>query len=210
MDKLREFQAKQREKKDQLEKLIKREKFDLEMKHRREKNELELKHSQMRAQLKGQQVREREQRAVETSEKKSLKRKARIENDLYELLHSEEKVEKENNAPKKLKCSVQESTPCDVTNNKDLLGSCSVNLEFDFDSNCSKRELVRHTRHEPNDEINSFQQQLPVQLQQVQQQQQQQYSTNSIDDTLLNQSIDLSLFDTTTENIAKTLLDLNK
>lgn len=94
MDKLREFQAKQRASKDDLEKKIKQERFQLEQKHRNEKTELDLKHARMRNQLKSRLIAEREQRSNEKEQKKTAKRKANIEDELLDLLCQEEEQKK--------------------------------------------------------------------------------------------------------------------
>lgn len=183
MDKLREFQAKQRERKDELEKLIKKEKYELELKHRKEKSDLELKHSRMRSQLKNQLYSERENRALETNEKKALKRKARIENDLYEIITLEEEQRKN----KKSKSSENLFVLSDVTNqSRSVIKTLVENDKLD-----REESLENET-----DLINSFQQQ------------QQQQQPVRLNDSLFNQTIDLSQYET--ENIAKTLLGLNK
>lgn len=186
MDKLREFQAKQREKKDELEKIIKKEKFELELKHRNEKATLELKHSSMRAQLKSQLYSEREHRTIESNEKKSLKRKARIENDLYDLELLEQEQEK-----KKKMCSQSRSALGDVTNSINSQIYSSLTLHKNDEINLEQSNQIE------KDVIASYQQQP-----------QQQQESKQLDDSLLNQSIDLNLFDT--ENIAKTLFGLKK
>lgn len=181
MDKLREFQAKQRVKKDELEKLIKSEKYELELKHRKEKADLELKHSKLRAQLKTQLYSEREQRSFESKDNKSLKRKARLENDLYELIAFEQENKQKN--IKKVRCEENKSVLSDLTNQNSTL--VNITLENDEQNQID------------NDVINSYQQQ------KVEQQQ-----PSQLDDSLLIQSIDFNLFET--ENIAKTLLGLKK
>ena len=111
MDKLREFQANQRARKDELEKLIKQERFQLEQKHRIEKTELELKHARIRAQFKSELIVQREQRSNEKEQKKTAKRKANIEDELFDLLCQED-----DQKWKKQKTTTKEIVLDDITN----------------------------------------------------------------------------------------------